>query len=135
MIPGMSVLPRSELVRVFLAIRDWTLSDAVDAVHVVAVKLTEAVPVDGSPIVAILVSDMDDNLITPAGLNDGPWIGAVQSYSVDLGLTIGPKVSLVDGEPVLLSTLAIISWPMQNTRYQLASRVMPKGVVTSSVQS
>lgn len=73
----MFVLFCLEFVCVFFVICDWILSDIVDVVYVVVVKLMEVVLVDGSFIVVIFVFDMDDNFIILVGFNDGFWIGVV----------------------------------------------------------
>lgn len=52
MVPCRAVLHRSESVRVGVARSDGTLRDCVDAVMFKGLKLSQAVPMDGGPVVA-----------------------------------------------------------------------------------
>jgi len=64
----MTVLPQPEFIRESVTVWDWTLGDAIHAVHLSGIELTNAVPVNGCAILFHVVRDVDDNLISPASL-------------------------------------------------------------------
>jgi hypothetical protein len=84
----MPILCRCEVVREGRVAWYWTLCDSIDAVHFVGAELADAVPVNCCAVVTIMVSNMHNNLITPTGLNDGPWVSPVEGYSIDLWLAV-----------------------------------------------
>lgn len=81
MIPRMSILQRPKLIRKCVSIRNGTLRHAIDAVHLHCVQLANAVPVDRRPVGRIVVLDMDDELVAPAGLDERAGKGLVENFA------------------------------------------------------
>lgn len=70
MIPCVAILGRPEFISKHISLSNRALCDAVDTVHVVCVQLADAVPVDSRAILVIIVSHMNDKLVTPTSLNE-----------------------------------------------------------------
>lgn len=58
-IPTMTVLSRLEVVRVSIVSSNGTLRNTVDPISFVCMELTNAVPMDGSPIVFQIIGNVD----------------------------------------------------------------------------
>lgn len=58
-IPSMAVLSRLEVVRVSIVCSNGTLRDTVDPISLVGMELTNAMPVDGSPIIGQIIGDVN----------------------------------------------------------------------------
>ncbi len=82
MVPCMAVLRCCEVVDVLVSARDWTLGDAVDAVHLIGAQLSDAMPMDRRAVVAVVVLHVDDDLVTPAGLDCWSWVSAIEGDPV-----------------------------------------------------
>ena len=89
MVPRVAVLHGREVVGKGVTRGDGALGDAVDAVHLVGIELSDSMPVDSRAIVRYSVGDVDDYLVAPASLYDGPGIGAVKVLALSLRDTIG----------------------------------------------
>ena len=68
----MAVLECPELVSKHISPSNRALRNAIDTIHLIRVQLADAVPVDSRAILIIIVPDMDDELVTPASLNQRP---------------------------------------------------------------
>ena len=63
MIPRASVLHCCPIICEAIPRRDWTLGDAVDAVHMHGVELTNTVPVNTGTVVLQMVVDINNHLL------------------------------------------------------------------------
>ena len=54
------------------------MSDSRDAIVLDVVELVHAMPVYGCPIVFKVVSDVDDEVVTPVGDDGWTWDGAIE---------------------------------------------------------
>lgn len=72
-IPRMPVLQGLPLVGKTITLGNWTLRDSVDTVHLVRVQLTNSVPVYRSSVLVIIVPNVYDEFVSPAGLDLGAW--------------------------------------------------------------
>lgn len=77
----MSILQRPKLVGKRVLIRNGTLRHAIDAVHLHCVQLANTVPVDRRPVGRVVVLDVDDELVAPAGLNERAGKGMVEDFA------------------------------------------------------
>ena len=69
MIPGETILPRSENISVIFTISNRTLSDPIDTIGVIRMELPDSMPVDGRSIARDFIGDMNDNFVAPACTN------------------------------------------------------------------
>lgn len=65
----MSILSRPKLVGKCISLSNRALCYSIDTVHLVCVQLSDSVPVDSRAILVIIVPDMNNDLVTPARLN------------------------------------------------------------------
>lgn len=84
----MPVLQRPELISEGVPLGDRALCDAVDTVHLHSVQLSDAMPVDRCTIGVIVVLDMNNNLVTPACLNQGAGESLVENLAAGLFETV-----------------------------------------------
>lgn len=95
MIPGMSVLERTELVSERVPFRDRTLCNAVDTIHLHGVELAYAMPVDGCPILIIVVLDVDFQLVAPASFDQRPGELLVEDLSAGFSEPIRSELTTI----------------------------------------
>ena len=81
----MTVIPRSPVLKGFelicerLAWRDWTLSDTIDAIHLIRVELSDSMPMDsGAVILGQPVNHLDSYCIAPTGLDPRTGIALIE---------------------------------------------------------
>jgi hypothetical protein len=83
-IPSMAILQGLKLVSKSVVIRNRTLSNAIHSVHLIGVELPDAMPVYRSPVFLVQIGDVDDELITPARLEQRAGIGIVECLAAGL---------------------------------------------------
>ena len=103
---GGAVLGSVELVRHGLSRRNRALSDTGHAIEFSAHVLADTVPVDGGAVGGVVVSNVDDYLITPVGDDGRTWHGAVGENAFPL-VAIRCTVDFLDVEPVLACTTRV----------------------------
>ena len=99
-IPGVAILRSFEIVRVSLVRSDGTLSHAIDTISLVGMELANAVPMDGSPIGLKTIGDMDGDVVTPAGFNQGTGESVVEDFTGRLEITVRRDCVISDLQPV-----------------------------------
>lgn len=77
----MPILSDLECIGKGIILSDRALRNTIHTVHLIGPKLSQAMPMDSVAILAILVGDMDDEFITPAGLEQRARIRAVKDLS------------------------------------------------------
>lgn len=83
----MAVIPRCPILRHFelvckLVTRcDGALRYCVDTIILKGIQHSHSVPVDRGPIVVKLINDGDFDLVSPASLNEGARVGAVEGFA------------------------------------------------------
>lgn len=65
----MSILSRPKLIGKCISLSNRALCNSIDTVHLICVQLSDSVPVDSGAILVIIVPDMNNDLVTPARLN------------------------------------------------------------------
>ena len=110
-VPGVAVLQSLKLVCEGVPLSDWTLSDTIDAIHLISEKLPDTMPVDGGAILLICIGDVDNDVITPARFDQWSWKGVVEYLAAGLPEAIGEELSSVsnDEETDLVPTYNNIS--------------------------
>ena len=99
-IPGVAILSSFEVVRVSLVRSDGTLSHAIDTISFVGMELANAVPMDGSPIGLKTIGDMDSDIVTPAGFDQGPGKSVVENFTSRLKITVRRDCVISDLQPI-----------------------------------
>ena len=95
MVPRMAILQGLELVGVRVSLRNGTLGDAVNTIHLHSAQLAQAVPMNGSAVGLVVVLDMDDELVAPAGLDQGPGILFVEHLAAGLVEAVRVELFLI----------------------------------------
>lgn len=80
----MPVLQQLELIGERISLCNRTLRDTIHAVHLHCTELAQAMPVNCSTIGSIIVLDMNNHLVTPAGFDQRAWIGLVEDLAASL---------------------------------------------------
>lgn len=65
----MSILSRPKLIGKCISLSNRALCYSIDTIHLVGIQLSDSVPVDSRAILVIIVPDMNNDLVTPARLN------------------------------------------------------------------
>lgn len=68
-VPGVSILCRPKLIGKSISLSNRALCNSIDTIHLVCVQLSDSVPVDSRAILIIIIPDVNNNLVTPACLN------------------------------------------------------------------
>lgn len=103
-VPGGSVLESAKLVGECVVWSDWALGDAIDAVHLHCVLLSESVPVDRGTVVLELVRDGDSDSVSPACLDPGAGVGLVEDLAFMVEYAVSVNNLLVNHKIVLLTS-------------------------------
>lgn len=80
-VPSMSILQGLPLIGEAITLSNWTLRDTIDTVHLISIELTNSVPVYRSSVPIIVISNMNDELVSPAGLNLRAWETLVENLA------------------------------------------------------
>lgn len=94
----MSVLERLPLIGVGVTLSDRALRNTVDAIHLIGAQLANSVPMDCGSILVIVVLDMNDKFVTPAGFNQRGREGFIENLAGRLLEAIRPQLNAIIGQ-------------------------------------